>query len=237
MYRSKLRSATSSAAPSAPLRYREIGCFAPAARPARDQRATLVAGHRRCSAPRRRCRPAVSLPLRVLGFVFELGLRVQEERRYSQCFRAAAATASLVEGINQARGALNSRRCAGQMPALAALLLSSQPGRVLEVHFCSLAAMLAVVELCWSGGDLCCQNSRLRRSACQFFRGSESSWRSRRVCSVSGPFRDAGETDLQSRCRGRGPRSVLRSEPFPTRAAHLGALGAFTDHSTPWAKL
>ena len=115
-------------------------------------------GHRRCSAPRRRCRPAVSLPLRVLGFVFELGLRVQEERRYSQCFRAAAATASLVEGINQARGALNSRRCAGQMPALAALLLSSQPGRVLEVHFCSLAAMLAVVELCWSGGDLCCQN-------------------------------------------------------------------------------
>ena len=30
--------------------------------------------------------------------------------------------------------------------------------RVLEVHFWSLAAMLAVVELCWSGSDLCCQN-------------------------------------------------------------------------------
>ena len=123
MYRSKLRFTTSSAAASAPLQYREIGWFAPAARPARDQRATLVAGHRRCSAPRRRCRPAVSLPLRVLGFVFELGLRVQEERRYSQCFRAAAATASLVEVLIQARGALNSRRSEGQMPALAALML------------------------------------------------------------------------------------------------------------------
>ena len=37
--------------------------------------------------------------------------------------------------------------------------------RVLEVHFCCVAAMLAVVELCWSCDDLC-QNKAL--PACVF---------------------------------------------------------------------
>ena len=81
--------------------------------------------------------------------------------------------------------------------------------------------MLAVVELCWSGNVICAAKIRLCRP-CQFFHfqpPSESSWRSRRVCSVFGPLCGAGETDLQSRCRGarRGPsygpspsRRVLR---------------------------
>lgn len=73
--------------------------------------------------------------------------------------------------------------------------------------------------------DLCCQIRLLcrRLEACQFFSAvepSEASWRSRRVCSVFGPLRGAGETDLQSRCRGarRGP-SYGPCRPSPSTRA------------------
>ena len=57
-----------------------------------------------------------------------------------------------MKGVSRSiHGAVQANASSGSPPAL-------QPGASSAAVHCCVAAMLAVVELCWSGSDLCCQN-------------------------------------------------------------------------------
>ena len=110
--------------------------------------------------------------------------------------------------------------------------------RVLEVHVCSLAAMLFSSSAAF---DLCCQIRLLLPT-----RGLSIFLDSPDRRSLLGA-RDASVASLDLSVvlvtwtfnRIVEARAAVRpAVPSPsTRAAHLGTLGAFNDHSTPWAKL